>query len=102
MEEVTTKQLMNAIEKQEKTTDQIKVVLEKQEQTTNQLMDYLIRVDQKIDALDKKFESKFTVLDGPDGCGKSTLLDLLVSLRKPAAGSIRYNERDLSTYSKRR
>ncbi|MGE0085556.1 MAG: ABC transporter ATP-binding protein [Desulfococcaceae bacterium] len=38
---------------------------------------------------------------GPNGCGKSTFVDLLMGHLRPAAGSIRYKERNLSAYSRR-
>lgn len=38
-------------------------MVNKKEVTTNEIMDYLMRMDQKIDSLDKKFESKFDQLD---------------------------------------
>ena len=44
---------------------------------------------------------KFYGLIGPNGCGKSTLLDILIRVRKPATGRIRYNEIPLHEYSKR-
>lgn len=44
--------------------------------------------------------AKFYGIVGPNGSGKTTVLDLLANLRQPAAGSIRYRGRRLSSYSK--
>lgn len=44
---------------------------------------------------------KFYGLIGPNGCGKSTLLDILIRVRKPAAGNITFNGKPLEDYSKR-
>lgn len=38
---------------------------------------------------------------GPNGSGKSTLLKLLLGILKPAAGSIRYEDRDIGSWSRR-
>jgi iron complex transport system ATP-binding protein len=38
---------------------------------------------------------------GPNGSGKSTLLKLLLGILKPASGSIRYEDRDIGSWSRR-
>jgi len=44
---------------------------------------------------------KFYGIIGPNGCGKSTFLDLLVKQMQPVSGTIIYNGKNLSVYSKR-
>ncbi len=44
---------------------------------------------------------KFYGIIGPNGSGKTTILDLLSKHRQPASGSIQYNGKDLSAYSKK-
>jgi iron complex transport system ATP-binding protein len=44
---------------------------------------------------------KFYGIIGPNGSGKTTILDLLSKHRQPAGGSIQYNGKDLSAYSKK-
>ena len=41
----------------------------------------------------------FVALMGPSGCGKSTLLHLCGAMDRPSVGTIRLNDRDLSTLS---
>jgi len=43
---------------------------------------------------------RFYGLVGPNGCGKTTLLDLLVGRRRPGAGRIRFQGRDLGRYAR--
>jgi ABC-type cobalamin/Fe3+-siderophores transport system ATPase subunit len=53
-----------------------------------------------IDDISMSFGSgMFCGIIGPNGCGKTTLLDLLAKHRRPTAGRIAYNGRDLETYS---
>lgn len=44
---------------------------------------------------------RFYGVIGPNGCGKTTLLDLMVGHRRPAAGEIQYNRKELAAYSRR-
>ena len=44
--------------------------------------------------------AKFYGIIGPNGSGKTTVLDLMANHRQPAAGSIRYRGKRLSSYSK--
>ena len=44
---------------------------------------------------------KFYGVVGPNGCGKSTFLDLLVGSKKPASGTLSFNQQPLALYKKR-
>jgi len=44
------------------------------------------------------FQGEFVVLLGPSGSGKSTLLNILGGLDVPTSGSVRYRDRNLTTY----
>jgi len=44
-------------------------------------------------------EGKFVVILGPSGAGKSTLLNLLGGLDSPTSGTIKVNDKDISTLS---
>jgi putative ABC transport system ATP-binding protein len=46
-------------------------------------------------------EGEFLAIQGQTGSGKSTLLQLLGALDRPTGGTIRYDDRDLSTASER-
>lgn len=41
-------------------------------------------------------KNEFVALIGPSGCGKSTLLNIAAGLIKPTAGSVRYNDMELT------
>ncbi|MCX6714348.1 MAG: hypothetical protein NTX72_00865 [Candidatus Uhrbacteria bacterium] len=58
MEDVTTKKIMLAFEKQEETTGQIKTVLEKHEQTTNYIMDILVSMQIQITGITKTMATR--------------------------------------------
>jgi len=45
------------------------------------------------------YEGEFVVLLGPSGSGKSTLLNILGGLDVPTGGTVRYGDRDLSTFN---
>ena len=45
---------------------------------------------------------RFYGIIGPNGSGKTTLLDLLISHKKPASGEIRYKDKNVGKYSKKR
>jgi len=42
---------------------------------------------------------RFTVILGPNGAGKSTLMRLATGLSTPTAGTVRYGDRELSSFS---
>jgi len=44
---------------------------------------------------------EFIAIMGPSGCGKSTLLNILGLLDSPTAGAYRFNDIDVSNFSKR-
>jgi putative ABC transport system ATP-binding protein len=44
------------------------------------------------------FQGEFVVLLGPSGSGKSTLLNILGGLDVPTSGTVRYRDRNLTTY----
>ncbi len=44
------------------------------------------------------YEGEFVVLLGPSGSGKSTLLNILGGLDAPTAGTVRYEDHDLTVY----
>ena len=46
-------------------------------------------------------DGAFAVLVGPSGCGKSTLLRLIAGLDRPSAGTIRFDERDVTALEPR-
>jgi putative ABC transport system ATP-binding protein len=41
----------------------------------------------------------FIAICGPSGCGKSTLLNIIGLIDRPSAGSVRFGDEDISTYS---
>ncbi len=45
------------------------------------------------------YEGEFVVMLGPSGSGKSTLLNILGGLDVPSSGTVRYGEKDLSTFN---
>jgi len=45
------------------------------------------------------YRGEFVVMLGPSGSGKSTLLNILGGLDVPTAGSVRYQDHDLSVYN---
>jgi len=55
-------------------------------------------IDNKVlDGLSLTFEEGlFHAIVGPNGCGKTTLMDLMVGVRRPDSGSIRFRGKDIS------
>ncbi|MGL5437979.1 MAG: ABC transporter ATP-binding protein [Lachnospiraceae bacterium] len=45
------------------------------------------------------YEDTFTAILGPSGSGKSTLLNILSGLIRPTAGTVRYEDKFVSSYS---
>lgn len=45
------------------------------------------------------YEGEFVVMLGPSGSGKSTLLNILGGLDVPSSGTVRYGNKDLSTFN---
>ena len=47
------------------------------------------------------FREEFIMVMGPSGSGKSTLINVMAGLERPAAGTVRINQEELSTLSDR-
>jgi len=47
------------------------------------------------------FKEEFIMVMGPSGSGKSTLINVMAGLERPAAGTVRINQEELSTLSDR-
>jgi len=45
------------------------------------------------------YEGEFVVLLGPSGSGKSTLLNIMGGLDVPTSGTVRYGDKDISTFN---